>query len=869
MNTVKYPTNALLKESIKNIGGRLTHSTKEEYIKYINSLYWYKTFPWREEQQQVFDIFTEQKHKHVVIQGIFGVGKSQMLLGLLFMALLECNFHYRDILYTAFNVCVKNEIKKKLSNYGFKKIKVSTFDSIVYTLCKYNNMKDYNEPNYEGRRKFLYNSQFKTNLDNFKLVILDECQDLEIQALNMLKQAFPNAIFIFAGDVLQSIQKEPKESILWQIMMNNEKYTNSEYKKIFMYQTPRVPKNILNEIRLALGNFYPELSDEFSKWKSQNTTTDGKFVWHQFSTYKEIFDNLLVFCSQHEHKDIMILTFSSSITVRGTLGDVSRIRNFLKGKDIPVNNNHKMMEHDKVFVSTANSSKGLERKFVFVILSFPLEKAFLNFSNDLVMNLLTVALSRAQQTIDIYVPKIIEKSSQLLQFYKAPEPTIHYKYVPEKGKKEVVINNSETGDDFSYDTITNTSHSVVETLSLGILKYNTLNTLKNHAKVVFKSKLTNYFNYTEFIPKLNRDEERVLAGLLIEHLITTQLQETWPFIATDINTLSQNPNYKHCVKKIQTLLTIYDKMKSKSFTSSSVDYIFSTLHIYSQLHLALTHRIFVSLSDFDISKLKSYWQSSLYNSIIELKSSTTKQNTDIKVQSSCKMPFMTGIIDVLFQDKNESFNSFTFWEIKASTAYDWVDNALAQVMLYVLMNAKSYCSVVLINPFKNIYIKYAISIPNINTLRHTVINDCIIYNVNSYLAKNLSNTTTAVTSQLHMLDSIFVQIQTCDDSKLIYAQVCKLFSPTKIDILYDKVGIASDWLDDKESEMYKLGKETYDYFDTVLDECKTICSTFKHIYCNTNTQEYLKDLSVNFNTTDSNNNITNIVQLSTNTKFVY
>jgi hypothetical protein len=866
MNVMKYPTNIQLRECIKNIGGRLTHPSKQECIKYIGSLYWYKTFPWREEQQQVFNIFIEQQYKHIVIQGIFGVGKSQMLLGLLFMALLECDFHYSDILYTAFNVCVKNEIKKKLGNHGFKKIKVSTFDSIVYTLCKYNDMKDYNEPNYEGRRKFLYNSQFKTNLENFKLVILDECQDLEIQALDMLKRAFPNAIFIFAGDVLQSIQKEPKESVLWQIMMNGDKYSDNDYKKIFMYQTPRVPKNILNEIRVALGNFYPELTDEFSKWKSQNTTTDGKLAWHQFSTYKEIFDKLLVFCSQHDHKDIMILTFSSSITVRGTLGDVSRIRNFLKGKNIPVNHNHKMMDHDKVFLSTANSSKGLERKFVFIILSFPLEKAFLNFSNDLVMNLLTVALSRAQQTIDIYTSKIIEKSSQLLQFYKAPEPTIHYKYVPEKGKKEIVV--SSDTDDFSYDTITTTSHSVVETLNLGILKYSTLNTLKNHAKVIFKSKLTNYFNYTEFIPKLTRDEERVLAGLLIEHLITSQLQESWPFLATDVKSLSENPNYKHCIKKIQTLLAIYDKMKSKSFIGSSIDYIFSTLHIYSQLHLALAHRIFVSLSDFDMTKLKSYWQSSLYNSVIELKMATTKQNTNIKVQSSCKMPYMTGIIDVLFQDKNESYDSFTFWEIKASTAYDWVDNALAQVMLYVLMNAKSYCSVVLINPFKNIYIKYAISIPNINTMRHIVVNDCIIYNVNSYLAKNLTNTGIHGNT-LNMLDSIFVQIQSCSDGNLISIQVCKLFSPTKIDILYDKVGITCNWVDDKESEMYKLGKETFDYVETVLNECKNICSTFKHIYCSTTTREYLKDLPVNFYDTESNNNITNIVQLSINTKFVY
>jgi transcriptional regulator with PAS, ATPase and Fis domain len=53
-----------------------------------------------------------------------------------------------------------------------------------------------------------------------------------------------------------------------------------------------------------------------------------------------------------------------------------------------------------------------------------------------------------------------------------------------------------------------------------------------------------------------------------------------------------------------------------------------------------------------------------------LKNSTTKDNTSIKIQSSCKMPYMTGIIDAFFQDKGDKFDSFTFWEIKASVAYN-------------------------------------------------------------------------------------------------------------------------------------------------------------------------------------------------------
>lgn len=836
-----------LKSFIKNVGGKTTHSKKIEYYNYIEKLYWYKNFPWREEQLNVFNVFIENKYKHIVIQGIFGVGKSQMLLGLLFTAIMENNFKCNEIIYTAFNVCVKNEIKKKLSNYGIKKIQVSTFDSIVYKLCKYNNMPNYNEPNYEGRRKFLYNSSFETLFDDIKLVILDECQDLEIQALHLFKKAFPNAIFIFAGDILQSIQKEPKESILWQIMMNNNIYNLQDYKKIFMYETPRVPINILNNIKSALVQFYPEFSSEFDKWKSKNTTTLGEITWHQFSTYKEIFSNVLDFCQQYEHKDVMILTFSSSITVRGTLGDVSRIRNFLKYNGIQVNNNHKQMDNDCVFLSTANSSKGLERKHVFVVLSFPLEKAFINFSNNLIMNLITVALSRAQETVTIYIPNIIEKMSPILKYYQCvPEPTIHFKPKIEKGKKEFINDD----DNYTFEHMIEKEYSVVEALRLNVLKYETLEYVKTFAKLIYKSKLSETFDSTQFVPKLFRDEERVLAGLLIEHLITTELNNDWPFNPINIDNLSINPGYKHCLTKIIVLSNLYNKLKTQNYTLCNVNQIFDILHIYSQLLLATNHRIFVSLSDNELSKLKSYWVNCLKQSIHVLKP-TGKYS--IKTQNNCKMQYMTGIIDV-FITHTLPYKTHTFWEIKASTSYDWDKDALSQVMLYVLMNAKSRCNVILINPFRNTILKYTINIPNINTIRHRVMNDVLIYNANSFLAKNINNEKNDI---LSISDSVFV----CDkivEENVLHSVVCKLFSPTKIEILYNQVGITDRWKDNEDCEIYKLAKETFEYYSDVQKKCDMISKKYSNIYyVESQDENVLLDV------------ILFIIKMSEETKFVY
>lgn len=838
------------KSFIKSVGGKSTHAKKTDYELYVNQLYWYKEFPWRTEQQAVFDAFIHTTYKHIIIQGIFGVGKSQMLLGLLFQAVLEKGIHYDNILYTAFNVCVKNEIKKKMKDYGIRKIQISTFDSIVYKLCKYNNMKGVDEPNYDGRRRFLYNnSSFNTSFEKMQLVILDECQDLEIQALKLFQRAFPNATFIFAGDILQSIQKEPKESILWQVMMNDVVYSPNSFKKIFMYETPRVPIGILDSLRTALSSFYPELSNEFEKWTSKNTVTPGSISWHQFSTYKEIFQNIFDFCTKYDPNDVMILSFSSSITVRGTLGDVSRIRNFLKHKNIPVNNNHKQMDKNCVFVSTANSSKGLERKHIFIVLTFPLEKAFINFSNNLVMNLITVAISRAQESVTIYIPNVIEKMSPILKHYESvPEPTIHYIPPVEKGRKELI-----KSDNFIFEEMIEIQHSVIEAINLNVFKYETLEYIQSFAKPIFTSKLCKNFTRGSCVPKLFRDEERILTGLIVENLITTEISKKWPFNPINMDNLTFNPGYQHCIKKIRLLFNTYNGLKNCDYEQCSIKYVFHILHIYSQLLLATSHKIFVSLSTDNLTKLETFWTLSLKYAVNQLKPTG---EYEIKVQNNCKMPYLTGIIDVFVQN-TEPFKTTTFWEIKASSIYDWENNALSQVMLYILMHVKSICTVVLVNPFQNTFIKYAIRIPNINTVRNKVINDILVYNANSYLAKSINEERKDC---IGISDSVFV-VSKMVGNECLHAVVCKLFSPTRIEILYNQVGITDKYKVDEEgsSETHKMAKETMMYLDTVENECHNIYSKYPDVH------HIISPLEENVMTSI----IRYIIDLSRKYKFVY
>ena len=91
--------------------------------------------------------------------------------------------------------CIKNEIKQKLKPYGFRgKVRVSTFDSIVYHICKRLGYKYLDLPNFDGKRRFCY----EQCLDNIatpeanqpKLIFIDEVQDLEKNCFFFFKYFF-------------------------------------------------------------------------------------------------------------------------------------------------------------------------------------------------------------------------------------------------------------------------------------------------------------------------------------------------------------------------------------------------------------------------------------------------------------------------------------------------------------------------------------------------------------------------------------------------------------------------------------------------------------------------------------------------------
>ena len=116
-----------------------SHSLKKksDYVTKFNLFNNTFTFPWREDQIRIINNVVLNASKYYVINGIFGCGKTTMLFGMLIRFIISKLYTPSDVMFISFNVCIKNEIKRKLKPYGFKgKVRVSTFDSIVYFICK-------------------------------------------------------------------------------------------------------------------------------------------------------------------------------------------------------------------------------------------------------------------------------------------------------------------------------------------------------------------------------------------------------------------------------------------------------------------------------------------------------------------------------------------------------------------------------------------------------------------------------------------------------------------------------------------------------------------------------------------------------------
>ena len=129
---------------------------KQHYIERIDKFNKIVKFPWREDQKEIIKKIIENKEKYYVINGIFGCGKTTLLFGALINLIIRKTISPEDVMFISFNVCIRNEIKRKLKPFGFKgKIRATTFDSIIYQICKLYKYPYLDLPNFDGKKKIL------------------------------------------------------------------------------------------------------------------------------------------------------------------------------------------------------------------------------------------------------------------------------------------------------------------------------------------------------------------------------------------------------------------------------------------------------------------------------------------------------------------------------------------------------------------------------------------------------------------------------------------------------------------------------------------------------------------------------------------
>ena len=789
-----------IKSYLKSLNAAYTFGKKQDYLKRLELFKSHYTFPWRDDQRQVIDTYFDQKSKFSVINGIFGCGKTTLLMSLVVRSVIEKLYKLEEIMFISFNVCIRDELKSKLRKYGFKsKIAVRTFDSIVFEICKNNDYPHMDLPNYDGKRRYVYDlcreDSFKTMKFQPKVIFIDEVQDLEKQTLIVFKTFFPETRIIFAGDVFQSIQKEPRESLLWYLLHTDKE----DVHRCYMKETPRVPKKILSSLQKTLIEYYPEFESEIVEWKSSNEISSEKVEWKRFYSYSQLFEICKEFIKQHGETNVMILTFSSAITVKGAMGDLARIRRNLLGEGIKVNKNHKRLEEDKVFLSTSNSSKGLERDHVLALLTFPLERAFSNFSDDLVMNLITVAMTRAKRDVVFYVPAYQDKFSKVLDYFKdSPKPN-----------KEK-IREGKTMKEFVFQDYIDMELCVTELIRQSIINYDTRIEIKDMIKVyetdsLFKTQIS------AKRPIMETEEEKATVGILIENLITSTWGGRWPQME-DIKVLQNHPLYCHIFKKIESSYKKYQGFIRQN-TMDNMENHFNGIYLYSQLHVAIYNKIFINFGKEILDNMRRYW-SHLRPKISALRPESDK----ISIQTNLRMPWVTGVADTVFVKDYGKGDELNLWEIKASISPDWKDDALTQVFLYALMTGKSWSRLSLINPFRNERCYYHFNSRKVMTLRNKVYRDVLTWNFNCYLAKNYNKRCKQVFPTENLL---FVQSMK-DGKGIAQMSVIEFLSPTKMFVkenIYFKREFEED---EKLTRTQKLCKESETEWSTdYLSKYKT------------------------------------------------
>jgi hypothetical protein len=274
--------------------------------------------------------------------------------------------------------------------------------------------------------------------------------------------------------------------------------------------------------------------------------------------------------------------------------------------------------------------------------------------------------------------------------------------------------------------------------------------------------------------------------VLLENLITSSWSGYWPYGNDEgVEKLRNHPMYTHCFKKIEDRYKNYSNfVKKHPFDRNNASIHFQGIYYYTQIHIAMYNKIMIEFREETRTYLSTYWSSirqKMYSISPMLSENQViwngggdrkkvKKDEKMTIQMNMKMPWLTGIADVVFLNQSEEV---TIIELKASVEADWLDDAITQAMLYAMMTGKTSARLILLNPFRNEKVSYYFNMKKIMDIRDWVMNDIISWNINCYLSKQIK----ARGKTLEVTNQLFLSIS---DRQYTLLQ---FMSPTKIDIL--------------------------------------------------------------------------------------
>jgi hypothetical protein len=402
----------------------------------------------------------------------------------------------------------------------------------------------------------------------------------------------------------------------------------------------------------------------------------------------------------------------------------------------------------------------------------------------------------------MYVPAYEDKYSRALTFFeKCPEPT--------KPK----LREGKTIKEFAFQDYIDIEHSVTQLIRLSVIKYDTRIRLKSFTKMFEFGKIFDSDIKHKLYPIVT-EEEKAFVGVLIENLITSSWIGAWPQV-DNFKELESNPMYIHVIPRIKKSYANYlTFIGSNLFTSSAQ---FQGIYLYSQIHTAISNKIFIKLSDGMSKNLEQYWVK-LKPKALAMK---PKSKQKIDIQSRVRMPWVTGVADIITTSKDKKETEL--YEIKASQDFEWKDDALLQVICYSLMTGKSWTRLHILNPFRNEKVSYYFNSKTIMSLRNEIIQDVLVYNTNAMMAKLYPSTKSK--EKISIVDNLFMYIDKSDKGQIRQVSILNMVSPIKCEFVYNKYVNIYSKKEKKMSKVNKLGCESQVDENTLIKEVNEILNS--------------------------------------------